>query len=325
MIRGFTSLLIIVCFIFAIPVFAQTEFTQQIIAVVNGEAITQTDVDEILAPIYVQYKSTYSGKELENKVKEARKDILEQLIEDKLILQQAKNDDDIQVTEKEIDKLVDELKANFSSVEEFDQVLKTQGVTLLDMRKRYREQLLIKKSVSKEILSKVTVTPSEIAEYYEANKNKFAIPEQIRLRSIYLQYNDSNLQEIEQKANDIYAQLEKGVEFVEMVEKYSEAPNVVDAGDMGFAKKGALRKEIEDVVYALDTGKISKPIKTSSGFYIFRVEDKKPAAVSALEKVHDEIRAKLFSNKVEKKLDEWINKLKGSALIEVKNNEKEKS
>ncbi|MFH1061389.1 MAG: peptidyl-prolyl cis-trans isomerase [Candidatus Omnitrophota bacterium] len=326
MTRGFTfPIIIILCLFLVLPVFAQTEFTQKILAVVNSEAITQTDVDEILAPIYIQYKSTYAGSELAEKVKIARDDVLNQLIEDKLILQQAQKDETITVNEKEVDALVDELKSNFKTIEEFDQILKNQKVTLLDLRKRYKDQLLIKKTVSKEILSKISIPPTEILEYYEANKDKFAIPEQVRLRSLFLSFEQAPKEEVEKKANEIYEQLQKGVEFVEMVEKYSEAPNVIDAGDMGFMKRGSLREEIEDLAFKLEIGKITKPIKTSSGFYIFRIEDKKPASVATLESVQDQIRNKLYGTKVEKKLDEWINKLKKSALIEVKINEKEKS
>ena len=317
--------IIIIYFLFALPIFAQTEFTQKILAVVNNQAITQTDVDEILAPIYLQYKSTYSGDELAKKVQVAKDDILNQLIEDKLILQQAKKDEAITVTEKEIDTLVDELKSKFKNVEEFDQILKNQKVTLLDLRKRYKEQMLIKKAVSKEVLSKISIPPSEILEYYETNKDKFAIPEQIHLRSIFLSFNEEPKEQVEKKANEIYDQIQKGIEFVEMVEKYSEAPNVIDAGDMGFMKKGSLRKEIEDIAFKLDIGKVTKPIETSSGFYIFRIENKKLATVSPLEDVQNQIHNKLYSRKVEKKLDKWIDKLKKSSLIEVKINEKEKS
>ncbi|MBU1042852.1 MAG: peptidylprolyl isomerase [Candidatus Omnitrophica bacterium] len=326
MTRVFTPLIIIIiCFSYTLSGLAQTEFTQKIIAVVNSEAITQTDIDEILAPIYLQYKSTYSGAELAKKVQIAKDDILNQLIEDKLILQQAKKDETITVSEKEIDTLVDELRANFKTAEEFAQILKNQKVTLVDLRKRYKQQMLIKKAVSKEVLSKISIAPSEVSDYYEANKDKFAIPEQVRLRSIFLSFSETPKEEVEKKANEIYEQLQKGVEFVELVEKYSEGPNVVDAGDMGFVKRGSLRQEIEDSAFQLDIGKITKPIKTSSGFYIFKVEDKKPASVSNLKSVQDQIRNKLYSTKVEKKLDEWIAKLKKSALIEVKTNEKEKS
>jgi len=299
------------------------EFTQKILAVVNGEPITQTDVDEILAPIYLQYKSTYQGKELEEKLKVARADILDQLIGDKLILQEAKRQE-LVVDEKEIDALVEQLKSNFKKPEEFDEMLKNQKVSLMDLRKRYKEQLLIKKAVSKEVISKITVSPTSIAEYYDAHKKDFTIPEQVHLRSIFLS-TEKNGDEIEKKANQIYEELQKGTEFLELVEKYSDAPNVVDSGDMGFVKRGSLRAEIEDVVFNLKAGEFSKPLKTDTGIYLFKVIEKKKATIPPLENVQEQIRKKLYNQQVTAKIKQWIDKLKESALIEVKSNEKEKS
>jgi len=323
--RKFTVPFIIsICLSFIpLTIHAQTEFTQKIVAVVNGEAITQIDVDEILAPIYIQYKSTYEGKELEEKLKVAKADILSQLIEDKLILQQAKKDE-LTVEEKEIDELVDELKSNFQSIEEFDDALKNRKVSLIDLRKRYKEQLLIKKEVSKEVLSKVVVSPTEIAEYYEANKEQFRVPEQVHLRNIFLTIND-NEEEVSKKANEIYEQLQKGVEFIELVEKYSEAPNVIDSGDMGFMKKGSLLEEIEETVFNLKIGEFTKPIKSSSGYYLFKVEGKKKSSIPPVEDLQEEIRSRIYTQKVEAKLEKWINKLKESAFIEVKTYEKKES
>ncbi|MCG2712821.1 MAG: SurA N-terminal domain-containing protein [Candidatus Omnitrophica bacterium] len=312
------SILLVTC-----AVAQQTEFTQKILAVVGGQAITQTDVDELLAPIYLQYKNTYKGNDLKQKLDIARADILEQIIEDKLILHEAKRRE-LTVDEKEVDKLIEDLKQDFSSWEEFEQVLKNQNTSLTELRKRYREQLLIKKAVGKAIISKIIISPGEVADYYEAHKNDFKIPEQIHLRSIFLNVNN-NEEEIQKKADDIYAQLEKGTPFVELVEKYSEAPNVVDAGDMGFIKRGSLRAEIENTVFTLKTGAYSKPLKTPAGYYIFKIEGKKEATTSPLENVQENIRRYLFEEKIKVRLKEWIDKLKTTTLIEVKTYGKEKS
>ncbi len=314
---------IVICLLFCFPSEAQEKqvrHTQKILAVVNGEPITQIDVDEILAPIYLQYKNTYTGKELEAKLEIARTDILDQLIGDKLILQQAKKKE-LHVDEKEVDKLIAELKNNFETIEEFEKVLKEQNVTLIDLRKRYEEQLLIKKAVGQEVLAKIVVSPAEISSYYEKHKKDFTIPKQIRLRNIFLS-TKNNEEKVEQKANHIYEQLQKGTEFIELVEKYSEAPNVVDSGDMGYITRGSFREEIEEIVFGLDVGDFTKPLKTSSGFYLFKVIEKKEASIPPLEAVQEKIRNKLFSQKLDKKLKEWVNKLKESALIEVKKNEK---
>ncbi|MDD5747010.1 MAG: peptidyl-prolyl cis-trans isomerase [Candidatus Omnitrophica bacterium] len=312
------GLIIFVCCLLAVPCRAQTAFSQKILAVVNEDAITQTDVDELLAPIYMQYQNTYSGEELKKKLTVAKTDILNQLIEDRLILQQAQKNN-LTVDEKEVETLIEDLKTNFKTAQEFDNVLAGQNITLPELRKRYREQLLIKKAVSQQIISKIIISPTEISAYYEAHRQEFMIPEQVRLRCVFLAAGDTNAAEVEKKANDIYEQLSKGTEFVEMVEKYSEAPNVVDAGDMGFVKRSALREEIRENVFNLNPGEITKPIKTASGYYIFKVEEKKTASVSPLSEVQEKIRKTLFNETVKTKLAEWVKKLKESAFIEVKN------
>ncbi|MCP4650908.1 MAG: hypothetical protein GY853_12630 [PVC group bacterium] len=304
--------------IYQFPVTAQ--FTEKILAVVNGDAITQTDVDEILAPIYIQYKSTYQGEELKKKLEIAKKDILNQLIEDKLLLQKAIKQE-LEVDEKEIDSLIDKLKNNFQSEEEFFKVLENQNVTLHDLRKRYKEQLLIKKIVQREIFSKIIISPSEIAAHYEEHKQELEIPAQVKLRNIFIQASEENEEDIIKKTNDIHEQLKSGAEFVELVEKYSEAPNVVDAGDMGYMKRGSMRKEIEDATFALEVGGFTAPIKTASGYYLFKVEEKKEAMIPPVEDVQDEIRRAIYQEKSKKKLEIWINELKESTLIEVKDDE----
>ncbi len=316
----------IIGFIFLGTALGQAEFTEKILAVINGEIITQTDVDEILGPIYIQYQSTYQGKDLQKKLEIAKTDILDQLIEDKLMLQQAKKEE-LQIDEKEIDRLLDGVKSNFQSPEEFDNVLSTRNITLSDLKKSYTEQLLIKKLVNKEVLSKITISPLEVSEYYEANKEEFKIPEKLRLRDIFIKTEhtakDKEEEEIIKKANDIHEQLKSGVEFIELVEKYSEDLNVVDAGDMGYMQKGTLQKKIEDAVFALEVGEFTAPIKTSSGYYFFKLEEKKEAAFPELEKVQLKIRQQLFQRKANIALKKWISKLKESAFIEVKKYERE--
>lgn len=315
----FTLVAIIAQFCLLLPVNA--EFTEKILAVVNGQAITQTDVDEILAPIYIQYRSTYQGNELKQKLETAKKDILDQLIEDELLLQQAIKQE-LTINDKEINALINKLKNNFSSENEFHNVLASQNVTLSDLKKRYKDQLLIKKIVGKEVLRKIIITPLEITDYYKLSKTNYTIPEQVRLRNIFVQ-RQNNEEEIAQKIKMIHDQLVSGVAFVELVEKYSESPNVVDAGDMGFMKRGAMRKEIEAAVFELKVGSITAPIKTPKGYYIYKVEDKKASEIPQLEDVQDKIKNELYRNKSKQKLEDWINELKESTLIEVKDYEKE--
>ncbi|MCM8812999.1 MAG: peptidylprolyl isomerase [Candidatus Omnitrophica bacterium] len=319
----FFFLTAIVLFLNANPVFA--ELQGAIVAIVNGAPITNTDVDELIAPLFQQYKNSYQGDELKQKLAEARADILQQLIEDKLILQEAAKKK-LKVEKEEVERLIDELRSNFPSSADFEAALKNQNTTLGEVRKRYEEQLLIKKAVEVNVLSIVSVSPKEINDYYDREKDRFQTPEQIRLRNIFLSTEENTAAEAaEKKIYEIYDQLEQGAPFAELVEKYSEAPNVVDGGNMGTMQRGTLRKEIEDAVFTLNIGAYSKPVRTPLGFYIFAVDEKIPPAVPPLEDIKNKIRQKIYQDKVRISLREWIAKIKASALIEVKHETKEKS
>lgn len=297
---------------------AQAEFSEKILAVVNGEAITQTDVDEILTPIYSQYKNTYAGEDLKKKLELAKTDILNQLIEDKLILQEAKKQN-LAVEEKEVAGLINELKNNFQSEEEFANTLKSQNITIYNLKKRYQEQLLIKKMVEKEVLSKIIISPTEVAEFYDQNKKNMKLPAQVRLRDIFIKISETDKpEEILKKVNSIYEQLKKGTEFMELVEKYSEDENVVEAGEMGYLKQGTMVKEIEEAVFKLNAGEFTPPVKTAKGYYIFKLEDKKETSIPPLSDVQDEIRKQIFQEKSKTIFIEWIKKLKESAFVEVR-------
>jgi len=324
--RGKRSLLFAGIFTFVCLSPLAGQVSVKIAATVNGAAITQTDVDEILSPIYQQYQSTYQGEVLEQKLATARADILNQLIEDKLLLQEAqKQKETLLVDEKEIDRLVADLKAKFKTDEEFRAVLNQQKFTLLDLRKRYHEQLLVKHLVEKEVISHILITPAQIADYYAAHQETFREPDEARLRNIFIASRGDD-EILQTKIREIYAKAHKGVPFAELVERYSEDQNVVAAGDMGTVKKGTMRPEIDSVVFVTPAGEVAPLVKTPNGYYIFKVEERRDSYIPALDKLQSVIRRRLFDDEMRVRMDEWVAKLRNQAYIEVNENEaKEKS
>lgn len=90
---------------------------------------------------------------------------------------------------------------------------------------------------------------------------------------------------------------------------------------MGLQKRDSLHKDIEEAVSKLKTGEFSKPVKTATGYYIFKVEEKIESSILPLEKVQEQVKMDIHDSKLKQKLDEWIEELKKSSLIEVKTNE----
>lgn len=146
---------------------------------------------------------------------------------------------------------------------------------------------------------KKMVADKDINEYYAENKNEFRELEKVKARHILLKV-DANASEDEKKkvkeeAQEILAKAKKeGADFAALAKKYSEDPgSAKKGGDLGYFERGKMVKEFEEAAFSLKPGEISDLVKTSYGYHIIKVEDKKPAAVPSLEKVKSKVKQKI--------------------------------
>ncbi len=294
------------------------EVVNKVVAVVNDEVITQQDVDELLAVLYAQYVHTYKMDELLKKMEEAKQTIVEQMIEDKLVLSRAKLIG-LEVTDKEIEEKLQEVKDGFPSEEEFYNTIQTQGLTIQSLKNRYRDQILMRKAVEKEVRTKVDVLPNEITEYYQSHKEEFKQNKKVKVKNILLRAKDEIEFELARvQAEQIIERLKKGEDFEKLAEEYSQGPGASSGGDMGYIEKGQMIKELDEEVFSLNIGEISRPIKTDLGYHICKVEDIKYGGVLSLEEAYGQIYEKLFRMKFQQALKEWLEDLKKKAYISIK-------
>ncbi len=175
--------------------------------------------------------------------------------------------------------------------------------------------LLAQEYMTENISDKARVTDKEIKEYYEKHKSEFMQPEQVRARHILIKVpagaDKTKLAEAKKKAMDIRVRLMKGESFTKLAQKYSDDPgSKTRGGDLGYFSKGRMVPEFEKAAFALKKGEISKPVKTTFGYHIIKVEDKKPARQRPFDEVKQEIRQKLLRQKQIKLRDELVSKLK---------------
>ncbi|MFH1854314.1 MAG: peptidylprolyl isomerase [Candidatus Omnitrophota bacterium] len=313
----FTKLIFLILFII-IPAQAGAQLVNKVVAVINDEIITQQDVEHLLAILYAQYVQGYKSDELIAKMEEARKDILKQMIEDKLILSRAK-ELNIRVRDEEVKDKLNYIKSDFPSEEAFTDTLMTQGITISDLNNRYRDQILMKKVVDFEVRSKVNVLPSEITEYYEKHREDFKLNERRRARHILIKAeNDVTYELSKVEIEDIRDNLKQGQDFAELAARYSQDPNREQGGDMGYVKKGEMLPELENVIFNLKPGEFSEPVRSKIGYHIFKVEDITYSGYMSLEDVQGDVRALLFQQKMRKKLNEWLADLRSKAYIDIK-------
>ncbi|MBI4336108.1 MAG: peptidylprolyl isomerase [Candidatus Omnitrophica bacterium] len=315
--RGFIGLLSVFLTI-GIPLQAENAFPatlDKVIVVVNGETITQGELDQAFAPMFEKMKMKYKGEELSRQLNDARKEILNTMVEEKLILSVARNKK-IEAGDPEVAARMDDVKSKFDSGEKFAEALKEGGITLAELKQKYAEQIIIAKLIDAEVRKKIVVSPSESLEYYEAHKEEFREPEQVKLRNILIRP-DEDMKDTEARvlSEKILGFLKAGDDFDELALKYSKGPGADDGGDLGFVSKGQMLKEIEDVVFNLPAGQYSDVVKTRLGYHIFKVEEKKPKRIKDIGEVRSEVEKIIFSTKGKQMYKTWVEDLKKNAYI----------
>ena len=297
---------------------SQAETINKFVAIVNDEVITQQDIDQLLAVLYAQYSQEYKGDELLQKMEQVKKDILNQVIEDKLVLSRAK-ELDIKVTESEISERLDYIKKGFSSEEEFYKTLETQGITIANLKDRYRDQVMMKKLVDYEVKSKISVLPSEISDYYEKHKDQFKEGDKCRVKNILIKAKDEVSFELAKvEIEGVYSKLKEGGNFDVLARQYSQGPNAEKGGDMGYIEHGQMLEALDKAIFKLKPGEFSEPVKSEIGYHIFKVEDIKYGRLSSLEDVNKDIQMVLFQDKFKAQVNEWLSDLKKKAYICIK-------
>jgi peptidyl-prolyl cis-trans isomerase SurA len=298
---------------------ASSVMVDKIVAVVNDEVITQSEVIRLLMPIFEQYKEEYTGKRLENKMIEAEDAVMEQLIEDKLILSEAKRQG-MEATDREIETRLRTIKNRFGTEEQFREGLARQNASLSELRNRIRDEIIKSKVMRQELGWKVVITPSEIRGYYDNHKEDFAEPAKVRLQTILIRKENSARARDEAKflINLIRKFIDEGRDFGGLAKEYSEGANAKNSGDLGLVEKGEMRKEIDEVIFFLEAGEASGIIETPIGYHIFKVTEKIPEKVTDFEVVKYEIEDLIYKQKMDKGLKKWLRGLRKNAYISIK-------
>jgi len=317
--KGFTRLfLILTVFVISTTTNSQATVIDKIKAVVNNEVITQSEIDRRLYPLYNQYKNIYSGKELEKKLDDAGVEILNQLIEDRLVLSEAKNQG-IEATEKEIERKIDEFRKSFDGEENMLKSLGEQNLTIKDLKNMLKDRVIIEKIIDREVRAQIIILPQEIESYYEENTDKFKESLQVKASTILIRTGSSRTQEENLSlAITLLNRLKTGQDFYTLAKNYSEGMNAEKGGDMGYVRKGQMIEQIDKVIFNLKVGEFSDLVKTSLGYHIFKIYDKKKERTVPLVEIRPQIMEAIYLKKTESYFKEWLKDLRENAFISIK-------
>ena len=288
------------------------------IAVVDGTEISEADLDELIAQARKGYEA--QKQEFPKAGTPEFQSIQTQYVAYLVELEefrQAAEELGVSVTDEDVDKAEQELiKDRFDGKRaEYEKALEAQGFTAA----QYREKALAVSALSKKIFDEVTkgakVTEQEILAYYTQNQSQYGTPESRDVRHILIAEKSEgdkvDFAASKAKADDIYAQLEDGADFAALAKSSSADPGSKDSGGKLTISRGQTVPEFDKISFELDTGELSKPVKTQYGYHVIEaVSDVRKAQTTPIDKVRATIRATLLQQKRNEEMQAWVEDLK---------------
>lgn len=264
--------------VFSVSVFSQ-EVLDKIVAVVDNEFILKSELD-------FQTNMVAAQRKLDPESPELKRQILNAIIEEKLIYAQA-NFDSIIVSDEEVSSRIDyQLKIfqqQYGSIERVEQIY---GMSIEKIKRELRDEvqksLMIQKLQEKKFHS-VEASRREVETFFSEYKDSIgAIPEKVKISHIYKNPKASAVikDKYRKFAQAILDSLKSGADFAEMAKRYSEDPgSASQGGDLGFVKRGVFYPEFEAVAYSLQTGQISDVVESPVGFHIIQLMERRGESI----------------------------------------------
>lgn len=308
----------------AAGLFAQQ--SDKILVKVNDGLILASEIDEAVEMASAQSK--IAGKPFD--AEDFKKMILKNLVEQKLIITMAK-DENVVVSEEAVADKVNEflegLRSRFQSEEAFEDALVKEGLSYTDFRikieAQVRDNLIyskVKQKKQQEFISKAAVGDPEIQAYFDKNKDAFKVDDQMNLSQIYFTKGQVDTTDLKKYVTDMAVRIKtEGFEKI-MVELTGKKG--IAAAELGWVDTSSMDSRIRIALKNPKKGKVIEPIESpatdqgdAGGFQIIKIIDYKGGKAPLLADVKEKVRVKIIEEKVDKLWMEWIDNVKAKAYI----------
>ncbi len=263
------GLIFVLLITLASPVFAASSAI--ILAVVNDEAITQADLDDRVALVFL---SSGLPQDPESRKKIAER-VLQTLIDERLQLQEARRYN-ISIDNADIDRAVGIVaKQNNMTTEQLDALFKARGVSKQTLVEQVKANLTWARLAQRVLRPQVAVGDDEVNAALERVKTNEGKPEYL-MSEIFLSVDKpSDEDRVRDLANDLVQRMKQGAHFGVIAQQFSQGIGALNGGDMGWVQPGQLGGELDRAVRQLGLGQISLPIRMADGFYILGKRDER--------------------------------------------------
>jgi len=290
----------------------------RIVAQVNDDIITLSDINREMADLRKELSQRFSGDQLEEEIRKAEKDVLEELIRQRLILQKANEYGFGAQADSQVGAALQRImkENNLKDQQELERALAAQGMTLASFRERLRKNIISQGLIQEMVGSRITLLSQDIERYYKDHADEFSIPEEVTLSEIILPAEGGSA-EAQARAADILKRLQQGEPFTALASQFSKGPTAGKGGGIGTYLTAKLNPEIARAIATVKDGEVTTPQTSKEGVVIYRVDSRKVASVRPLEEVRDDIRNRLWQQRFNPEYERYVAQLKEDAFIQI--------
>ncbi len=307
------------------PVLAAPEVVDKVLAVINEEMLSLSEFNAVFVKFALRAGTSVPPEEL----KKARKEIFNQLLENKLLLQEARNRN-IEVGKREMESAIENAKKSIGGAEIFAEQLKKEGLTEAAYRDMVKESMMAQRLIAEAVRRDIKIEVKDYQDVYEKNIGKFREEDKVVLSYIFIKYG-AGIAEADAlvKTESIIKELNAGLAFEAAAKKYSETATAKeDGGALGTIKPGDM-PALGVEPFRLKVGEISAPVKLPGGYGILKVTNKTAGKQYSLaDEITDKDGQKIsvreiaqrmaMEEKFKAKYENFIKKIKEKSVINIK-------
>jgi peptidyl-prolyl cis-trans isomerase SurA len=301
------------------PITPNGTVVEDVVVHVNDQIISRSDVERAEEGLADENRQTGASAA---EAAERQKNLLRDMIDKQLLLSRGK---ELGINaDAEVIRRLDEIRKQnkLDTMEDLEKAARQQGVSFEDFKAGIRDNVITQQVVRDEVGRRLQMTQGQEQAYYDAHKQEFTQPEQIKLSEILIptaaDADDAAVAQAKAKAESVEAKLKAGSKFEDMAEAYSGGPTADKGGDLGLYKRGALARVLEDQTFGLKAGEWTAPIRTRQGFVILKVTDHIAPGVPPLKDIEPQIQEAMYTEQMQPALRAYLTKLREEAYIDIR-------
>jgi len=283
-------------------------------ATINDESVYWSEVDQEVARAAAQYNVNLLGPDGDKQRAELTKVVLDQLIDQRLILQAARARN-VDVGDAQISAEVERITREVGGEQAFQNVLAQRNLTMTDVRRILRFSLAVRALLP--LVAKVDVSDAEVRRAFEERRASFDQPEQVRASHILIRANPEQEERAKQTILLIQGRLARGEKFADLARQYSEDPGSKErGGDLGFIARANLDPAFAAAAFSATPGQVTGPVKSQFGYHLILVHERRAAHTATFEEVRARLRQQLVDERQEAAFQKWLEDERKQAAIQ---------